>query len=46
MILPDGSLYFEPDTPPDIKERFEKDYAEHLERKRKEEEQGIFTDTW
>ena len=46
MILPNGTLWFRPDTPQDIKERFEKDYAEHLERKRKEEEQGIFTDTW
>ena len=46
LVLPDGTLWFRPDTPPEIKERFEKDYAEHLERKRKEEEQGIFTDTW
>lgn len=45
-ILPDGTLYFDPDTPPEIKERFEKDYAEHLKRKREREEQGIFTNEW
>lgn len=45
-ILPDSTLYFKPGTPPEIKERFEKDYAEHLKRKREREEQGIFTDEW
>lgn len=47
VIYPDETYAFEPNTPPEIKERFLKDYAEHLERKRKEQEQGIvFSDSW
>ena len=46
IFYPDGTCELEPNVPPEIKERFLKDYAEHCERKKKEEEQGIFSTSW
>lgn len=47
LILPDcKTIWFKPDTPPDIKERFTKDWQDHLDRKAAEEKRGIFSDTW
>lgn len=43
-ILPDDSIYFSPDTPEDIKERFTKEWAEHLKKRDEERSQGIWRD--
>lgn len=46
LILPDDTLYFKPETPIDIKKRFEKDWEEHLKRQAERHQKGDFTEMW
>ncbi|MDP4152609.1 MAG: hypothetical protein Q8865_04085 [Bacillota bacterium] len=44
MILPDDTIYFKPDTPEDIKERFTKDWAEHLKEVEERHKNGDYSE--
>ena len=44
LILPDNSIYFEPNTPEDIKERFTKEWEEHLKEVEEKHKQGDFSE--
>ena len=43
LVLPDNSLYFKKDTPPDIKERFEKEWEQHCRDEEERFKNGDFT---
>lgn len=40
----DYTIYFTPDTPEDLKQRFVKDYAEYYAQKKEERRQGLYID--
>lgn len=44
LILPDNSIYFKPETPPEIKERFTKDWEAHLKEVEEKHRQGDFSE--
>ncbi|MEG2149488.1 MAG: hypothetical protein RRY24_08710 [Clostridiales bacterium] len=43
FIETDGSVAFMPNTPPEIRERFEKEWAEHVKKVKARQTKGIFT---
>ena len=43
FIEDDGSVTYMPDTPPEIRERFEKDWAEHVKEVKARQARGIYT---